>query len=189
MLFFNYNILFALLLPIALAAPLPYVVLPHTSATTVSATPASTSLIPTATLPALASLLDTHKYGPYSFYDWLCLRLHSVATPLANRDWHWYGNGNMQFGSSPDWEDMAEHGRKVRDDSALTAQPSAEGQAAMAAEAQLDAAQVAQTEGQIVMDNPAIAQAAAAVQTREASAKPKPTARQPVFGVQSLPRA
>ena len=112
------------------------------------------------------------------------------VTPLANRDWHWYGgDSNMQFGSSPDWEDMAEHGHEVRADVVPTAQLSAYAQAATAADAQSDAAQVAQAEGQIIMDNPAIAQTTAVVQAREASAKPKPTARSPAFGVQSLPRA
>ena len=75
-------------------------------------------------------------------------------------------------------------GHKVRDDAAQTAHLAADAQAAM------EAAQLAQAEGQIIMDNlPAITQTGAALQVRrEVSAKPKPTTRPPVFGVQSLPR-
>lgn len=41
MFFFN---IFLVLLPAAVAVPLPYVILPHASATTVSTTPASTAV-------------------------------------------------------------------------------------------------------------------------------------------------
>ena len=58
----KFKMLFAFFLPVALAAPLPYVILPHTSATTVSATPTSTSLATATTLPILANVPITPEY-------------------------------------------------------------------------------------------------------------------------------
>lgn len=106
-------------------------------------------------------------------------------------DWNWNYLGNMQDGAAAVTEGMEEPGHQARDGGTQTAQLTAEAEA-MAAEAQAQAAQVAQAEvaqagGQIAMDNPALAKAAAAPQGVPSARLSEPSAW-PVFGVQSLPR-
>ena len=100
----------------------------------------------------------------------------------------------MQFGSSTTSEMdstnfLDDSGPRVRDDIAQTAQVIAGAQAAMAAEEQAQAEELAQMGGQIVMDNPTLAKPAVALETRAAPAKSELSTWAPMFDVQSLPRA
>ena len=100
----------------------------------------------------------------------------------------------MQFGSSTTSEMDSinfsdDSAPRVRDDVAQSAQVIAGAQAAMAADEQAQAEELAQMGGQIVMDNPTLAKPAATLGARAAPAKSEPGTWAPMFGFQSLPRA
>ncbi|KAI0719678.1 hypothetical protein C8Q72DRAFT_645270 [Fomitopsis betulina] len=126
MFFFN---IFLVLLPAAVAVPLPYVILPHASATTVSTTPASTAVTSIAHAP------DGRDYGNV---------------------WKWGHTGNMQSGVSADTEAMEELGHQVRNADAQTVQFAPETQVDEVADAQAEVAQGAQADGQVAMGNPVV---------------------------------